>query len=121
MFLLLAATACVLTGSLARRRADATGRQYAEPDRAANLQSDTQPKIRNKHWARQDDDMAQRYGDMAALKPLVRQSAAGQREENRADVDEYGGGASFDVTFAPAERDHIQPEPEQSIAENFPG
>lgn len=31
---------------------------------------------------------------------------------------EQGGGASVDVTFAPVERDHIQPEPEQPRAEN---
>lgn len=65
--------------------------------------------------ASMQDQTAQRHG---STKALVRQSAAEQREENRADVDEHGGGASVDVTFAPAERDHIQPEPEQSGAEN---
>ena len=43
----------------------------------------------------------------------MQQPAAEQREENRADFDEHCGGARVDVTFAPAERDHIQPEPEQ--------
>ncbi len=40
-------------------------------------------------------------------------SCSEQREENRADVDEHCGGASADVTFAPVESDHLQPEPEQ--------
>ena len=48
----------------------------------------------------------------------VQQPAAQQREENRADVDKHCGGASVDVTFAPVERDHIQPEPEQPRAES---
>jgi hypothetical protein len=48
----------------------------------------------------------------------VHQPAAEQREENRADFDEHCGGARVDVTFAPAERDHIQPEPEQPRAQN---
>jgi hypothetical protein len=43
----------------------------------------------------------------------VQQPAAEQRQENRTDVDEHCGGASVDVTFAPVESDHLQPEPEQ--------
>jgi hypothetical protein len=48
----------------------------------------------------------------------MQQPAAEVREENRADVDDHGGDASVDVTFAPVERDHIQPELKQPRAEN---
>ena len=57
-------------------------------------------------------------GGQQTREPLVQQPPAEQRKENRADVDEHRGGAGVDVTLAPVERNHVQPEPEQPRAED---